>query len=54
MLFRGDFSANECSSDISNWFECLRTSDSREIYVCRCLGMFSVNQDLDRILQRIT
>ena len=33
-FFRGDFSANECSSDISNLFEYLRMSDSREIYVC--------------------
>ena len=45
-FFGGDFTANECSSDISNWFELLRTSDSRESYVRRCLGKFPVNQDL--------
>ena len=45
-FFRGDLSANECSSDISNWFECLRTSDSREIYVCMCFGKFSEDPDL--------
>ena len=42
-FFRGDFSANEYSSDISNLFEWLRMSDSREIYVCRCLGKFTEN-----------
>ena len=43
--FSRRLSVNECSSDISNWFEWLHTSDSREIYVCRCLGKFPVNQD---------
>ena len=43
-FYRGDFSANECSSDISNWFE-WRTGDSREIYVCTCLGRFLRNLD---------
>ena len=33
------------SSDISNWFEWLRTSDSREIYISSWLGKFAVNQD---------
>ena len=44
-FFRGDFSANECSCDISNWFEWKRTGDSREIYVCRCLGKLVQNAD---------
>ena len=33
MLFSGDLSANECSSNISKWLEYLRTSDSRE-FLC--------------------
>ena len=44
-FFCGDFSANECSCDISNWFEWKRTGDSREIYVCRCLGKLLQNAD---------
>ena len=44
-FFRGDFSANECSCDISNWFEWKCTGDSREIYVCRCLGKLLQNAD---------
>ena len=44
-FFRGDFSANECSCDISNWFEWKRTGDSREIYVCRFLGKLLQNAD---------
>ena len=44
-FFQGDFSANKWSSDISNWVGWLRSSDSREIYVCCWYGKFSVNQD---------
>ena len=50
IFFRGVFSANECSFDISNMFEWLRTSDLKEIYVCRCLGKFSLNRDQVLIL----
>ena len=53
-FFHGEFSANERSSDISKWFEWLRTSDSREIYVCRCLGKFSEKPDLVYLVKNTT
>ena len=41
MLFRGDFSANECSCDISNWFD-----DSAQAIQGKFLGKVSGNPDL--------